>query len=454
MNAGKSRLTKLGIALALPILLFAFASGPDPASNGDPLGSPQSCAQTACHIGTAVNGGPGSIAMTSSAGTAYAPGVQQTLTLRITLATARVYGYQISALTTDNKQAGTFTRGTGQLILCQNGQTRSTSTNACPASAPVEYIEHSNPSSSGTITVLWTPPATAVGNITLYYAGNAANGNGSADRGDQIYTGRLTLTGASAAPKPRISAIISAGAYGAFTTFTGGSWLEIYGTGLSATTRQWGGNDFRGSNAPTSLDNVSVTVNGRPAFVWVLVSGGANGDQLNVQAPTDGAISGDAQIVVTLNGQSSDPFTLVQDARLNPGLLAPPTYKIGGKQYIVGLFQDGATYACPPGSIAGLTCRLPKPGDILTFYGIGFGATQNSIPAGFIAPVGSNLLNAVTWQYGGTNATVQFAGLTPGSIGLYQFNIVTPNVAAAEYAVTVRVGGVAVPQVFSLQIGQ
>ena len=36
----------------------------------------------------------------------------------------------------------------------------------------------------------WTPPATAVGNITIYVAGNAANGNGN-EQGDHIYTANV-----------------------------------------------------------------------------------------------------------------------------------------------------------------------------------------------------------------------------------------------------------------------
>ena len=353
---------------------------------------------------------------TSSAGTSYAPGEEQTLTLKIIDSAARVYGFQISALTqSTNKQAGTFTRRVGQFLICSNNLTRPAS--GCPAGAPFEYLEHATPSSTGTFTINWTPPTSNVGPVVLYFAGNAANGNGNADRGDHIYTGSVTLSPPAGTPRPVISTAISAGAFGASDFFTGGSWIEIYGTNLAATTRQWTGEDFRGANAPTALDGVSVSINGRPAYVWVLVHGAT--DQLNVQAPTDGAISGKASIVVTVNGQVSDAFTMIEDSRLAPGLLAPNTYKVGAKQ-----------------------------------YGVGFGATVNSAPAGLIAPAESKLTNSLTWQFGSASATVQFGGLAPGAVGLYQFNVVIPNVNPGDYLVTVRVGGIAVSQTMSLQIGQ
>jgi len=44
---------------------------------------------------------------------------------------------------------------------------------------------------------------------------------------------------------------------------------------------QWTTADFNGSNAPTALDGVSVSINGKPAYIWYL-----SAEQINVQAPT------------------------------------------------------------------------------------------------------------------------------------------------------------------------
>ena len=61
-----------------------------------------------------------------------------------------------------------------------------------------------------------------------------------------------------------------------------GSWVSIYGTGLSATTRSWKTSDFSGNNLPTVIDNVSVKINGKNAAISYVSPG-----MLNVLAPTD-----------------------------------------------------------------------------------------------------------------------------------------------------------------------
>ena len=74
--------------------------------------------QLASATWTAVNGGGGTAVLTSSAGTTYTPGQQQTLTLTITDSRARVYGFQASARVDSNStngQAGNFTPGASQI---------------------------------------------------------------------------------------------------------------------------------------------------------------------------------------------------------------------------------------------------------------------------------------------------------------------------------------------------
>ena len=83
------------------------------------IGAPgdSTCAMAGCHTGTALNGGGGSVQLTSSAGTSYTPGQQQTLTLVITDSRARVYGFQASARLDSNPtngQAGDFSAGAQQ----------------------------------------------------------------------------------------------------------------------------------------------------------------------------------------------------------------------------------------------------------------------------------------------------------------------------------------------------
>src|SRR4051812_6206833 len=170
--------TRILVAAAgglLPMFLYSYATGPDPRNTGAP--GDQTCAQARCHTGTAVNAGGGTAVLTSSAGTTYTPGQQQTLTLTITDSKARVYGFQASARIDSNAtngQAGNFTAGASQIVLCASGSVRGSA--GCPSSAPVQFIEHSRPFSTNTITFSWTAPASDVGPVTIYVAANAATG--------------------------------------------------------------------------------------------------------------------------------------------------------------------------------------------------------------------------------------------------------------------------------------
>jgi len=56
--------------------------------------------------------------------------------------------------------------------------------------------------------------------------------------------------------------VVSAGAFGGFSSVSPGSWIEIYGANLAGDTRGWAGADFNCVNAPISLDLTSVSVGG------------------------------------------------------------------------------------------------------------------------------------------------------------------------------------------------
>jgi hypothetical protein len=57
-------------------------------------------------------------------------------------------------------------------------------------------------------------------------------------------------TGGQCKSTPAISAggVVSASAFGGFTSVSPGSWIEIYGSNLATNTRSWGGSDFKGVN--------------------------------------------------------------------------------------------------------------------------------------------------------------------------------------------------------------
>jgi len=139
---------------------------------------------------------------------------------------------------------------------------------------------------------------------------------------------------------PSLSGVVSASAFGGFSNVAPGSWVEIYGSNLAPDTRGWSGSDFKGNNAPTSLDGVSVSIGGQAAFVDYI-----SPTQVNAQLPSNIPTGGALQLTVTNGGTTSAPVNITVDAT-QPGLLAPTSFKVGANQYVVALLSDG-NYVLP-----------------------------------------------------------------------------------------------------------
>jgi uncharacterized protein (TIGR03437 family) len=235
---------------------------------------------------------------------------------------------------------------------------------------------------------------------------------------------------------PVVSDIIGAGAYGGFQAAAPGSWIEIYGSNLALGSSGWGSIDFIGVHAPTTLGGTSVTVGGQAAFVDYVSPG-----QVNVQVPSNVA-TGPQEVIVTTAAGAGAAHSITMHAT-EPGLLAPPSFDVGGTQYVVALFSGSATtYVLPPGAISGITSKRAKPGDRITIYGVGFGPVKPDIPAGQLVEQDNELVSSFNISFDGTPATVTYAGLAPTYVGVYQFNVTVPNVAASDMMpVTFTLGG-------------
>src|SRR5580658_10751893 len=79
---------------------------------------------------------------------------------------------------------------------------------------------------------------------------------------------------------PALTGVLNAGSGAA--AIESGSWVSIYGSNLATTNRSWQASDFSGTNLPTTIDNVSVLIDGKKAAIAYVSPG-----QLNVQAPAD-----------------------------------------------------------------------------------------------------------------------------------------------------------------------
>lgn len=247
-------------------------------------------------------------------------------------------------------------------------------------------------------------------------------------KGTPTYNDTWIWNGGPLPPSPpSIDHVITAGAYGGFSAAAPGTWIEIYGNNLSATTRPWASSDFNGTNAPTMLDGVKVSIGGQAAFLDYIV---ASPGQINAQVPSNVG-TGMQQVIVSNSYGTSQPYMLMVNAT-EPGLLAPSAFQIGGKQYVVALLPDG-NYVLPPGAISGVASRQAKPGEVITMYGVGFGAVQPDSPAGQIVAQTNQLASALQVSFGGAPATqITYDGLAPNYVGLYQFDVTVPSVADSD----------------------
>jgi len=242
---------------------------------------------------------------------------------------------------------------------------------------------------------------------------------------------------ANAGAVPAISpgGVVGAAAFGALTSVAPGSWLEIYGANLAANSRGWTTADFNGVKAPTSLDGTKVTIGGQDAFIAYI-----SPTQVNAQLPSNVG-PGPQQVMVTTPAGTSAPYIITVNL-VQPGLLAPPAFQIRGKQYAAALSNDGATYVLPPGAIPGAASRPAHPGETIVLYGVGFGPVTPIVEAGEVVQQSNALTMPVQIFFGQIAARVSYAGLASGTVGLYQFNVVVPNVAASDAVpVTFTLGG-------------
>jgi uncharacterized protein (TIGR03437 family) len=238
---------------------------------------------------------------------------------------------------------------------------------------------------------------------------------------------------------PLIGSVVSASSYGGFTSVSPGSFVEIYGSNLAPATLGWTLADFTGNQAPTQLDGVTVSVADQSAFVNYIV---ANPGQVNVQLPSN-IPTGTQQITVMNKNGTSAPFNVTVKAT-EPGLLAPASFVVGGKQYVVAFHSDNVTYVLPEGAIKGIPSRPAAPGETIVMYGNGFGPVMPNIPAGQLVQEDNQLAASLGISFGGTPGTVAYDGLATGLVGVYQFDVTVPAIADNNLVpLTFKLGGVA-----------
>jgi uncharacterized protein (TIGR03437 family) len=196
-----------------------------------------------------------------------------------------------------------------------------------------------------------------------------------------------------------------------------GELATVFGANLANSTQQ-----ATGFPLPRSLAGATVYVN-QTAVPLLYVSN----TQINFQVPSTLA-AGTASMYVTRSGGQSALFNFTVVAS------AP------------GIFQDTSNHAIAQNATDNSTNSESDPvasGGVLVVYLTGQGPLNHAVADGTATPDSplSSATATATATIGGTAATVQFLGLTPGFTGLAQANILVPALASADYPLVITVGG-------------
>jgi uncharacterized protein (TIGR03437 family) len=242
--------------------------------------------------------------------------------------------------------------------------------------------------------------------------------------------GTVTFAANPVAGQPTITSVVSSASL--LPNIAPNSWVTIMGSSLASTTDTWNNSIVNGA-LPTSLDGVSVSIGGTPAYVSYISPG-----QINVVVPASSA--GPAAVTVKNGSVTSAAFTVTS------GQYAPAFFQWPGSQAVATHLDF--TFAVKAGTFPGVTTTPAKPGETIILWGTGFGPTTPAAPVGSLVPSSpeedTSTLPSVTIN--SSPVTVLGAALTPGAVGLYQVDIQVPSpMANGDYPLQVSIGGVTSP---------
>jgi uncharacterized protein (TIGR03437 family) len=219
------------------------------------------------------------------------------------------------------------------------------------------------------------------------------------------------------------------------------TFIEVKGTDLVPATTPAAGviwsnaPDFASGKMPTSLNGVSVTVNGKPAFVYfycsTVTSPVCATDQIDVLTPLDSTI-GPVPVVVSSGNTASTTFTANMKAAVPTFLLFNASGPVVATHADYSLVGAATLY---PGATT-----PAKAGETVIVYAIGFGLPVNSLTNGSSSQSGS-LPSVPVCQVGGSSANAIATLISPG---LYQLNIaIPPSAQSGDNPVTCAYGSAA-----------
>lgn len=263
----------------------------------------------------------------------------------------------------------------------------------------------------------------AAGRLTRVDYGSSGSINYTYDKAGNLLSRNVVSGNATAGT---ITSVNTAGS-DASLGIAGNTWIEIKGTNLVPASTPAAGviwsnaPEFAQGKMPTNLQGISVTVNGKPAYVYFFCSSATSAcasDQVNALTPLD-ALSGTVQIVVSNNGVPSPSFSVTGKSQVPSFLRFSPAGYVAATHLNYNLLGPTSLY---PGA-----STPANPGEQVVLFAVGFGAPTTALIEGSSTQSGSIALP--TCLIGSNTAVVSFAGVI--SPGLYQLNVTVPNPQAS-----------------------
>ena len=215
-------------------------------------------------------------------------------------------------------------------------------------------------------------------------------------------------------------------------------WLEIASATPLPTSLGGAVLVFRPGDAVALGSPASLPPDGEVRVPLVFGSAG----QFNAQVPWELAGLAEATLTVQAGPAVSNSIAVLLTTYA-PGLF---TVDFSGEgQGAVSIAHTEGVIPAPVGSIPGAVTRPARPGEFLSIWCVGLGPVTNgppsSEPSGTPAPLTTT---QPTVTIGGVEAPIQFSGLSPGLVGLYQVNARVPEDAPRGEAVplALTIGGV------------
>lgn len=176
--------------LSLALMSFGILSDNGIAGKTGSPGETGACNQSGCHTGNPLNDAAGSMSISAPTLTGFQYTLGQTYSISLTVSRTGVnlFGFAFEALSSTGANAGTL-----NITDAVTTTAKSLTVLGNSRKSMVHKLNGGATANTHTFTFSWTAPATNIGNVTFYYAGNAANGN-TLTSGDFIYTGSQVVT--------------------------------------------------------------------------------------------------------------------------------------------------------------------------------------------------------------------------------------------------------------------